>query len=246
MPTRRNGPVSFYVRHHKLNTAAMSTLREKTKNRFIEILDRCYFSAANFKIDYPEGEDVETIIEFIPRPDFQFTVMRHASTKYKTLECPTEHLLSQDSFIREDLDECILALGQWTERIEEEYRSAHPMLDEFESFRTSMEAKFRAHVEDEHAHFTKEQAESLRTRLDELAAELATLSDRTSEGEQKLSEANNEIEKLKADIETLPRGIWFRKAGAKTISMLKAVATSKETREFALTAAKKWLLEGPK
>ena len=81
----------------------MSTLREKTKTRFISILDASYFSVANFAISYPVGEEVEIEITFIPQQDFQFTVIRYASTKYKTLECPTEHFLSQDSFVRQDL-----------------------------------------------------------------------------------------------------------------------------------------------
>ena len=60
----------------------MSTLREKTKHRFIEMLDRSYFSAANFKVGYPEGEDLELIVEFIPRPDFQFTVFTSNNHSY--------------------------------------------------------------------------------------------------------------------------------------------------------------------
>ena len=131
-------------------------------------------------------------------------------------------------------------------RIEDEYRTQHPILDDFESFRQSMENKFRAHVEDEHLHFTASQAQELRTKLDELASELINLSEKTNEGERKLQEAKAAIDSLKVDLDKLPRGIWFRKAGGKTISILKSVVASKEAREFALDAAKKFFLEGPK
>lgn len=224
----------------------MSTLREKTKSKFLAVLEESYFSGANYSVAYPDGGEVELAVTFIPRPEFQFTFTRYSSTKYKTIEFPTEHLLAEDSYVRDDINECVQALCQWTQRIEEEYRTDHPVLDEFDSFRKSMEAKFRTHVEDEHSHFTKEQADALRSRLDDLANELAGLTERTTESERRLVQANADIEAMKADIDRLPRGIWFRKAGAKTVSILKSVVTSKEGRDFALAAAKKFLLEGPK
>ncbi len=194
---------------------------------------------------FPEGGEREIHIEFIPKPEFQFSVSL-VGEEFQTTEAPSDELLTQANIVREEVSDCVIALRHWLKRIEEEYRSANPIVDEFESFRQSINERIRSHVEDEHGHFTPEEATAMRAKLDELTQRIAELAERSDGFEHRLAEAKKQIDSLKPDLDTASRGVWLRRAGSKTLNALKAVITSKEGREFALQAAKQFLLGAPK
>lgn len=223
----------------------MSNLRAVTKQRFIEALENSYFAAANYTVTYPDDDEVEIDIEFIPRPDFQFRVSSSGG-RFRTTESPGEHLVIGDSNVRDDISECIYAVTEWARRIEEEYRITNPVVDDFEAFRESIASRLKEHVADEHVHFTATEAEDLRAKLDELKDKLTSLSEKSEGFEHRLATAIAELESLKPDLEKMPRGIWYRKASGKALNAMKGLIASKEVREFALEAAKKVFLEGPK
>lgn len=225
-------------------------LRAKTKREFFELLDQTYFTSSNYNLAFADNNmfswgDVTYnlgIIKFLPDPEFQFKFGQYGQ-KFKTEESPGHSLLTPEKIFYDDLSEVMEALRNWTDRLYEEYKHGNPLLDEFEALKESLESKFQEHETDLNLHFSAEELISLRAKLEEFDKRLSTLTDQTAEMNQKLSAAHEEIEHLKANAANIPRGIWYRMASNKMVSIFKGVAKSKEGKEFALEAAKKFLLE---
>ncbi|MGC4060120.1 MAG: hypothetical protein QM749_04415 [Aquabacterium sp.] len=218
--------------------------------QLIETLDRTRFSSANFEISYGDGS-MNPLVEicFLPNRSFDFTIEFAGATKDRFLskECPGTRFISTQIFDRNTFDDCLAAILRWVERITEEFAHQNPMYDEFLQFKDAIDKKLAEHVQDETMHFTRLEA-------DELAAKLDALIQRVCEMEARLGNDFNtdaaevlvrDIETLKSDTEVLPKGAWYRKAGAKVIGFVKAVATSKEAKQLAYEAAKQALLPGP-
>ena len=220
-------------------------LRAATRQKFIEALETSYFTAANYRLEFDDGSPDILTIMFLARPEFQF-VLRRGGNAFLTEESPGEHFLTSERFPREDLDECLYAVSQWTERILDGYKRRNPIVDEFEEFRRRLEERLQDAGEASDAAFSQSELAELRAKLDDLNSRLDDLSDKTTGITMRLADAHAEIEKLKSQAEQVPRGVWYRMANNKIVAILKSVATSKETREFALEAAKKYFLEGPK
>lgn len=219
-------------------------LRAITKRKFFELLDQTYFTSSNYSLIFG-GEFELATISFLPKPEFQFKFGQSGS-QFISEESPGLTYLTPEKFSRKDITGVLHALREWTDRLYEEYKHSNPLLDEFQALREMLEAKFQEHENDLDLHFSADELVVLRTRLEQLDKRLETLTDRTDEMDQKLATAHEEIERLKADAANVPRGIWYRMASNKVVSIIKGVVTSKEGKAFALEAAKKFLLEGPK
>jgi hypothetical protein len=79
-----------------------------------------------------------------------------------------------------------------------------------------------------------------------LAAKVSELTSRAEGAEESIAVLTKAIDDLKDAAKLVNRGTWYRMSSGRLIAGLKSLATSKEAREFALEAAKKFLLEGPK
>lgn len=227
----------------------MTALRETTKKKIQEALEKTYFTASSFSVRYEEGGDPFVVIIFIPEKQFTFSISEpsgYNSSGYVTDEAPGLHIETGEQYKRENLANALKAIVPWAERILEDYRSKNPVIDEFEAFRKSLSEQIEAHVLDKDAHFTEEEARSLRARLDELSTKLHEVWERSEATDQKLKEAQQEIERIKNDVAIFPKGVWYRIAGGKIIDAVKKVVGTPEGRQFALEAAKKFLLDGPK
>lgn len=223
----------------------MIQLRESTKRKITDLLNKSHFTASAFSVTYEEESQDFLIISFIPNKVFKFTAEKTYSN-FSTTEAPGLHIVTEETFKREALDDCLKAISPWISRILEDYRTHNPLVDEFETLRKTISEQIEQHIGDEAAHFSGEEMESIRTKLDDLSAKLAEVTEKTFEQEKQLRDAQAEIKNLKADLEVFPKGVWYRMAGSKVLNILKKAATSKEGREFALEAAKKFLIEGPK
>lgn len=226
-------------------------LRAKTKKEVFNALDSTRFSSANFDISFGDGhaEDLVEIL-FIPNNQFQFTINAVGADgeRFTTHESPGIKFLSTQNFIRSSLDDCLSAITRWADRVMEEYTHQNPIYGDFVEFKEAIDKKLAEHIQDESMHFTRVEA-------DELAEKLDLLAQRVNELEAKLGSSVNpnaseilvkDIETLKADANVLPKGAWYRKAGAKVLGFIKAVATSDEAKQLALEAARQALLPGPK
>lgn len=227
----------------------MTALRETTKKKIVESLEKTYFTASSFSVQFAETGDPFVIITFVPEKRFSFSVSEppgYNTSGYMTDEAPGMHIETGEKYKHENLASALKAIGPWTERILEDYRSRNPVVDEFEAFRKTLSEQMDAHIQDKDAHFSEEEAQSLRVRLDELSAKLREVWEKSETTEQKLKEAKQEIERIKNDIALFPKGVWYQVAGSKIVGAMKKVMGTAEGRQFALEAAKKFFLEGPK
>jgi len=223
----------------------MIPLRETTKRKVIAVLEKSYFSLSSFTVLFDENDREFLQITFLPRKTFRFVISGYGTT-FSTSEAPGMHVLTGETLKREDLDTALKAIAPWINRILEDYRTQNPIVDEFETSRKSLNEKLEQHLNDDDSHFSAEEASAIRVKLDELSAKLAEVCEKNAEYEKNLRDAKAEIQSIKADLELFPKGVWYRMAGGKDLSVIKKVVTSKEGRDFALEAAKKLLLEAPK
>lgn len=224
----------------------MINLRETTKRRVLATLEKSHFTAASYEIQYSIEASEFLRITFLPNKNFYFEATERFGS-FRSEESPGILKLDSETFDHKTLDECLKAIAPWSARILEEYRTLNPIVDEFETLKRSIAEQIEQHVADESTHFTREEADAICAKLDELVAKLAELTDKSTDQERQLRDAQNELKTLKGDLELFPRGVWLRMAGGKVVGLIKKVATSKESRELALAAAKKLLqLDGPK
>lgn len=227
----------------------MTALRETTKKKIVETLEKTYFTSSSFSVQFREGEDPFLLIAFISDKKFSFAISESSgynASGYITEEAPGHHIETGEKYKHENLSAALKAISPWAERIHEDYRAKNPLVDELESFRQSLADQIEQHVQDKEAHFTADEANALRAKLDELAARLQVLGDKSDATERKLAEARQEIDKIKADLSIFPKAVWYRVAGNKVLGIVKKVAGTAEVRQFALDAAKKLFLDGPK
>lgn len=227
----------------------MAALRETTKRNISEALEKTYFTGSSFSVQFVENGNPFVAITFLPEKRFSFWASEPSGynvSGYITEEAPGMHIETGERYKHENLANVLKAIGPWAERILEDYRSRNPVIDEFEAFRKTLSEQMEAHIQDKDAHFSEEEAKSLRERLDELSAKLREVWERSETTEQKLKEAKQEIDRIKSDISVFPKGVWYQVAGGKIVGAMKKVMGSAEGRQFALEAAKKFFLEGPK
>lgn len=227
----------------------MPALRETTKKKIFESLEKTYFTASSFSIQFNETEDPFMIITFMSEKKFSFSVSEapgYNTSGYITDEAPGMHIETGEKYKYENLTSVLKAIGPWTERILEDYRSKNPVVDEFEVFRKTLSEQMDQHIQDKNAHFSEEEANSLRARLDDLSARLHEVLQKSETTEYKLNEVKQEIDRIKNDIALFPKGVWYQVAGSKVVGVMKTVFGTAEGRQFALEAAKKFFLEGSK
>lgn len=227
----------------------MTTLRETTKKKIVESLEKTYFTASSFTINFNDGEDPFLVIAFLGDKKFRFLVSEpsgYNSTGYITEEAPGLHIETGEKYKHESLTSALKSVAPWAERIHEDYRAKNPLIDEIEAFRQMLGEQIEQHVLDRDAHFSAQEASEMRDKLDELADRLQQLAEKNDAAERRLDEARQDLEKIKADLAIFPKGVWYRVAGSKVLNVFKKVTGTAEGRQFALEAAKKLFLEGPK
>lgn len=224
-------------------------LRAHARQDIIDVIENSYFGAANFIIQFGDGAPNIVDISFIPDRRFHFHLKRAPSTHSKNFlfsEAPGEKFLTPQAFYYDDVVSSALRINMWIERIREELISANPFSREVAELRENLEEKLAQIDQDFDGFFTKEEASALIARLDELATKLSELKLKSDQLELDVSQLEKAIGDLKDATELVNKGTWYRMTSGRLLSGLKALASSKEAREFALEAAKKFLLEGPK
>ena len=95
-------------------------------------------------------------------------------------------------------------------------------------------------------YFTKDEAQDLNSKLAAFKVRLDSLEEENETFKQSMSAMKQAIDDLQTATNLVTKKTWYRMGSGRLLSALKALATSKESREFALEAANKFLLEGPK
>lgn len=224
-------------------------LRARARQDIVNAIESSYFGVANFIIQFGDGIPVVVDISFIPDRRFNFQIKRATGTNQKPFhftEAPGEKFLTAQIFSYDDVTVAAPRISRWIERIREELISANLFSREVAELRAHLEERLAQLDQDFDGFFTQEEASALTNRLDELAAKLSELQAKNDQLELDVSQLETAINDLKDATTLVNKGTWFRMTSGRLLSGLKALTSSQEAREFALEAAKKFLLEGPK
>ncbi|CAD5373986.1 conserved hypothetical protein [Rubrivivax sp. A210] len=223
-------------------------LRAAAKQAVFNLLDESYFGASNFTVEYGEGSPFWVNIAFIPNQNFRFVLKRASlgSSLYETSEAPGVKLLKADLHMATTFEDCINRVPSWVNRIKEEVIDANPINRELQAVRKQLEERIDGLAERQEEYFTNAEAAFLAEKLNEFAAKLDTVSTANADLEAVVKGLKERIDELVSASQQVNKGTWLRMAGSRLLNATKAVIGSKEGREFALEAAKRVLLEGPK
>lgn len=123
---------------------------------------------------------------------------------------------------------------------------SNPLNRELQEVRKQLEEKIDFLGERQEDFFSKVEANQLTERLNEFSSRLESLAKTNAELKDVVDGLKARIDELVLATEEVNKGTWFRMAGSRLLSTAKVIIGSKEGREFALEAAKKVLLDGPK
>lgn len=236
----------------------MPILRPSMRTEIINILDQSYFTSSAFDVDIPtSGGPAALIITFRLHKAWEFIISenpdpggspdgryRYPDTEYITMEAPGAVTVDSQIYGYHDIGVAISVIPSWLKRVEEDFRSQNPVMDEFDRLRDEILAEVENHIADKDQHFSREEINALSEQLNQLKARMEEMALRVEVSEETLEKALTEIDQLKSDLESFPRGAWYKVAGTKLVTAMKRVAKTKEAREFVLEAAKKYLLPG--
>lgn len=222
-------------------------LRAVTRQQVAEIIESSYFGSENYSVQFGEvGSDMAFHVRFLADPRFNFTVKRITGTHFQTTEVPGVKFLAADEVNFQNFDPVFERLESWLDRVHQEVVAANPFSREILELRTQLDKRLASLGEELSEFFTKSEARELSTRLAEFEQRLRDLAGENADLVQAVEGLKETIADLKEATQSINRGMWFRMAGGRLLGGLKSLSQSKEAREFALEAAKKFLLEGPK
>jgi hypothetical protein len=222
-------------------------LRAIARQQVAEIIESSYFGYENYSVQFGEVDsDMAFHVRFISDPRFIFTVKRITAMHFETTEVPGVKFLAADVLGFEGFDSVFGRLTRWLDRVHQEVVAANPFSREILELRAQLDKRLASLDEELSEFFTKSEAEELSARLSEFEQRLQDLAGENADLVQAVEGLKVTIADLKDATQSINRGMWFRMAGGRLLGGLKSLSKSKEAREFALEAAKKFLLEGSK
>ena len=222
-------------------------LRAQHRQQLVAVLEQSYFGLDNYSVEFPLNGNQLARIAFIP--DSRFMVDISPPDKggdYIMWECPAIEYVTKKPFVAKSLSGALARVQGWTERVKEEVVSTNPFSRELVKFREEIDRRLAGMQTDLDGFFSSAEAEELAARLEALEQRLKDLSGSHAELEEAVVSLSKTVADLHSGITAVNRGTWYRMGAGRLLTGLKAFATSEEGREFALEAAKKFLLEGPK
>jgi len=219
------------------------------------------FCKEDFVVLFPDDSSNLVEIKFRALPSYSFTIGEtynnsgpfgalhamsgNAKLKLVTHESPGEYK-SRQTTEHDSISECIGSIHAWTRRIQEELRTPKAIAiandSELDEIIESFHQKIDHSIEDQEAFFSATEQTEILERLNALQNRLEELEAKFSLSEQDTAKVKTAIEKTKQDLPNFPRGVWYKTAGNKIINALKVAMKTKEVRELALEATKKFLL----
>ena len=223
-------------------------LRASAKQSLFKLLDESYFGASNFSIEYGEGSPLWFKITFIPNSNFSFSAERGnlGTVFFQTTESPGLRLLKPEHKFCQSFEECVDRVPAWIERIKEEVVDSSPVNREIQAVRRQLDERIDQLAEGQEDFFTRTESDQLSERLNEFLAKLDLVSENNADLQKTVDALKARIDELSEATQTVNKGTWLRMASSRLLQATKAIIGSKEGREFALEAAKKVLLDGPK
>jgi methyl-accepting chemotaxis protein len=245
IPAAARSAQTLGLTQHKTGRQLM--LRATTRRSISELIEASYFGSQNFDLTFGEASsDLAFHVTFLPDTRFAFQVERHLGGTFSSSESPGRKFLATEVSRFDGFDAAENRLLQWLERVKQEVLATNPFSREIVELRNLLNEQLANREEELGEFFTKSEAEELSARLAAFEKRLKELSENNDELTQAVVGLSKVVADLKDASQTLNRGTWYRMAGGRLLGGLKTLVKSKEARDFALEAAKKFLLEGPK
>jgi hypothetical protein len=230
----------------ELTAKNSAMLRAHARQKFIDTLERSYFGIDNFTIEFGDGQPDLVHIRFLPNLEFIFATFAQDGNQIISVEAPGLNYLIEEQFTSSGIEMCVARLQKWLDRVHEETISTNPFAREISTLRSEIDKKLSSLGQELQDFFTRAEAESLKAQLDAFGERLNSLSGENEGLQETIKEMAATIADLKSATEVVNKGTWLRMSSGRLLTGLKSFAKSKEVREFALDAAKQFLLPGPK
>lgn len=225
-------------------------LRAVLKQEIYDLLENTYFGLSNFDVIFKDIEKQSIVFEvkFLGDSRFKFIAKKayNNDKKFLTDEAPGLKFLTTEEYSCEDFYQIREHLKAWTERLRMELISSNPLAKEVSTLREQLEEHLADLGQEANDFFTKDEAAQLEERLTAFSARLDELAAENDSLEYRIADLKQTVSDLQGAVELLNRGTWLRMAAGRVLSGLKKMAASKGVQDFALEAAKKFLLPGPK
>lgn len=222
-------------------------LRAPVRQRVFGILESSYFGAENFSVEFPLDGEFVLSITFVPNPYFSFRMKApDKDNDVFTWECPSVEFVKVRPALSKGIDKALLRLEPWLELVKEETVLLHPFGRELAALKADVDRRLAGMQGSLDEYFSAGEVSDLEERLSTFQTRIDQLAEKNAELEGAVGTLRKAVEDLKAAAPAVSRGTWLRMSAGRLLGGLRAIATSKEGREFALEAAKKLLLDGPK
>lgn len=228
-------------------------LRTTVVSSILLNLETGNFCKEDFLVSFPEKSSNLAEIKFRANPTFTFTIAETYSNPLGAIQGGPKKLVSHESpgeyknlqsKEHESIDSCINNIYGWTQRIQEELIAqskitVDPEIDEIiENFHQKIDER----VKDQESFFSSSEQAEILEKLNALQSRVEELESKYNFSAQGTAQIKSAIEKTQKDLPYYPKGIWYKTATSKIVSALKTAIKTKEVRDFALEAAKKFLL----
>lgn len=225
-------------------------LRAIVKQEIYDLLENTYFGLSNFDVTFKDTGKQAILFEvkFLGDSRFIFVARNHYDIGYEflTKESPGIKFIATEDFRCEDLSIVCNRLQDWADRVRDELIASNPLAKEVNMLREQLEEHLAGLGQEANNFFTKDEAAELEERLTAFSARLDKLAAENDALKDSVTGLKQTVSDLQGAVELLNRGTWLRMAAGRVMSGLKKMAASKGVQDFALEAAKKLLLPGPK
>jgi hypothetical protein len=228
----------------------MIMLRAVVRQEIYDLLENTYFGSSNFDVTFKDLAKQSVIFEvtFLGDSKFKFIAQKSYNKGKEFLidEAPGLKFLTSEEYSCENFHQIYGRLKAWTERLREESIAVNPLAKEVSTLREQLEEHLADLGLEAHDFFTKDEAAELEERLNAFSAKLDELAAENDSLEDSVADLKKTVSDLQGAVELLNKGTWLRMAAGRVMSGIKKIAASKGVQDFALEAAKKLLLPGPK
>lgn len=236
----------------------MPALRNSVINQILDYLEYGDFCVEDFDCQFPDDSTVLAQITFKALPKYTFVldetysggsigsalaVMGQGNAKkvIRTVEKPGTYK-NHESRTHDDIDSAISRISDWVRSIRDDLISSRATLrstiDELtENFQKSVDEN----IDDPESYFEAYEEDAIKSKLDELHQRVSELEERLGFTPEETKKIERAIDKSKSDLKVYPKGVWYKTAGTKLLTVMKGILKSKEGREILSDLAKKLL-----
>ncbi|GAB3041860.1 hypothetical protein GCM10027285_29430 [Oleiagrimonas citrea] len=236
----------------------MPTLRNSVINKIINYLEHGDFCVEDFDSQFPDNSTVLARITFKALPKYTFVldetystgsigatlaVMGQGNAKkiIRTIEKPGTYK-NNETRKHEDIDSAISRVSDWVRSIRDDLINSRATLcSTIDELTDNFQKSIDENIDDPESYFESHEEDAIKSKLDELHKRVSELEEKLGFTPEETRKIEKAIEKGKSDLKVYPKGVWYKTAGTKLLTVMKGILKSKEGREILTDLAKKLL-----